>query len=405
LAAALDGIKVLDLTRVLAGPWASQLLADFGADVIKVERPGVGDDTRKWGPPFLADDAGQPTAESAYFCSANRNKRSITINLASRHGQSIVKDLVARSDVVIENYKVGTLQRYGLDYESLATINPGIVYCSISAFGQSGSRAAEPGYDAMIQATAGLMSITGEPDEDGGSPQKVGVAISDIMAGMYASNAILAALLARGRGLGGQYIDLALFDSQVAWLANQNMNYLVSGETPRRLGTGHPNLVPYQAFETADGFIMLAVGNDEQFSRCARLLGHAEWVTDRRFSSNAARVSHRSELIREMQSVFATQGSREWLEAFRQHVIPAGPINTIAEVFESEYASEKSLVRPMQHSIGKVVPTVANPVKFSSTPVSYRRAPPLLGEHTEEILVELGYGPDRIAALRAADAI
>lgn len=399
---ALDGIRILDLTRVLAGPWATQLLADFGAEVIKVERPGTGDDTRKWGPPFLADHTGKPTAESAYFCSTNRNKRSITINLASSAGQSVIQKLAARADVVIENYKVGTLQRFGLDYASLAALNPNLVYCSISAFGQTGSRSQEAGYDAMIQASAGLMSITGEPE---GKPQKVGVAISDIMAGMYAANAILAALFARQNGHGGQYLELSLFDSQVAWLANQNMNYLVSGISPTRLGTGHPNLVPYQAFATEDGYLMLAVGNDEQFGRCAELMGRAEWSRDPRFASNAARVTHREALIAEMESVFQSQKTAHWLESLRDCGVPAGPINSIGDVFASEYAAERKLVRQLKHGLADAVPTVANPVNFSTTPVSYRYAPPLLGEHTDEILRELGYTEAEIKSLRESNAI
>ena len=405
MAGALDGIRILDLTRVLAGPWATQLLADFGAEVIKVERPGSGDDTRQWGPPFLADAAGKASAESAYFCSTNRNKRSITINLAAAAGQSVARDLAARSDVVIENYKVGTLKRFGLDYESLAAVNPNLVYCSISAFGQTGSRSQEAGYDAMIQASAGLMSITGEPEEAGGKPQKVGVAISDIMAGMYAANAILAALLARERGQGGQYLELSLFDSQVAWLANQNMNYLVSGDSPSRLGTGHPNLVPYQAFATEDGYLMLAVGNDEQFCRCAELMGHSEWGGDARYASNAGRVTHRDSLIREMEAVFRTQKTTDWLDKLRERGVPAGPINTIGDVFSSDYAVERNLVRHLEHGLGQSIPTVSNPVNFSTTPVSYKYAPPLLGEHTEEILRELGYTAEQIESLRQADAI
>lgn len=402
----LQGIKVLDLTRVLAGPWASQLCADYGADVIKVERPTAGDDTRHWGPPFLQDQDGADTRESAYFCSANRNKRSITVNLANSEGQQIIRDLVANCDVLLENFKVGDLKRHGLDYQSLRNVNPGLIYCSISAYGQTGSRASEPGYDAMIQGAAGLMSITGEPEVAGGRPQKVGVAIADIMAGMYAATAVLAALFAREKNGQGQFIDIALYDSQVAWLANQNMNYLIGGESPGRYGSGHPNLVPYQSFATADGDLMLAVGNERQFAACAECLGHAEWAADEKFSTNAARLANRSVLVDMMIRIFKSRSTGEWLRLFQEQKVPAGPINTIGAVFQSDYAQEKGFVQHLPHAVAGTVPSVANPVQFSETPVSYRLAPPMLGEHTVELLTsELGYSTARIQELRKLGAI
>ncbi|MFT5500449.1 MAG: crotonobetainyl-CoA:carnitine CoA-transferase CaiB-like acyl-CoA transferase, partial [Woeseiaceae bacterium] len=293
----LDGLRVLDMSRVLAGPWAGQLLADYGADVLKIERPQVGDDTRSWGPPWLEPLVDDASADSAYFLAANRNKRSLTVNLASEQGQEIIRELASNSDVLLENFRVGTLQRFGLDYSSLQQVNPKLIYCSISAYGQTGSKSHLPGYDAMMQASAGLMSITGTADSEGGSPQKVGVAISDIMAGMYAVTAILAALAARERDGEGQHVDLALYDSQVAWLANQNMNYLVGGQVPQRIGTAHPSIVPYQAFRTADAYLMLAVGNDAQFKACMSCLERPDLAEDVRFSTNASRVCHRDELV------------------------------------------------------------------------------------------------------------
>ena len=397
---------MLDLSRVLAGPWATQLLADYGADVIKVERPGSGDDTRHWGPPWLRDAAGRRTDESAYFLSANRNKRSITVDLANPSGQKVVRELAARSDVLLENFRVGTLARYGLEWATLNELCPTLVYCSISAYGQSGPRAAEAGYDAMMQAAAGLMSITGAPDEEGGTPQKVGVAISDIMAGMYAATAILAALQARERTGRGQHIDVPLYDSQVAWLANQAMNYLVSGEVPRRLGTAHPNIVPYQAFETSDGFLMLAVGNDRQFRACAYCLECPELAEDSRFATNARRVENRNALVAILVERFRRRTTSVWLALMRQHGIPAGPINNLAEVFSGAQARDARLVRQVPHPGGGMVPVVANPVRFSATPVEYRSAPPLLGEHTVEVLrEELGYSDAEIAALQGSGAV
>ena len=404
--AALQGIRVLDLSRVLAGPWATQLLGDYGADVIKIERPATGDDTRHWGPPWLHDDSGKPTNESAYFLAANRNKRSITVDITHPRGQRIVRELAARSDVLIENFRVGSLARYGLDWPSLCELFPQLIYCSVSAYGQTGPRAGEPGYDAMMQASAGLMSITGAPDDEGGTPQKVGVAVSDIMAGMYATTAILAALHARERTGQGQHIDVPLYDSQVAWLANQGLNYLVSGEVPGRLGTGHPNLVPYQAFETSDGFIMLAVGNDRQFRACVQCLGCDELADLSRYSTNAARVANRRELVAILSDRFTRRTTSEWLEELRRQRIPAGPINDLAAVFSGPEAADARLVRQMPHAVAQSVPTIANPVRFSATPVDYRTAPPLLGQHTEAVLRdELGYSDRDIRELREAGAI
>ena len=403
---ALTGIKVLDLSRVLAGPWASQLLADYGADVVKVERPGKGDDTRSWGPPWLQDEQSNDTSDSAYFLSTNRNKRSLTANLAHPDGSRIVRDLAGQSDVLIENFKVGTLKRYGLDYESLAAQNPRLIYCSISAYGQSGSRADRPGYDAMIQASGGLMSITGEPDEEGGSPQKVGVAIADIMAGMYATTAVLAALLARGDDGRGQQLDVPLYDAQVAWLANQNMNFLVGGVVPGRQGTAHPNIVPYQTFATADGHVSLAVGNDRQFRRCMECLGLGELSDDPRFADNSSRVANREVLVHLIAGKFSEQPSATWIAKLGASGVPVGPINSIEDVFSEEYADERQLVRQLsRHDVGDI-PTVSNPVRFSGTPVSYRSAPPRLGEHTRSILaMELGYSQEQIVALYEEGAI
>jgi crotonobetainyl-CoA:carnitine CoA-transferase CaiB-like acyl-CoA transferase len=396
---ALQGIKVLDLSRVLAGPWAGQLLGDYGADVVKVERPDIGDDTRDWGPPWLG-------TESAYFLSTNRNKRSVTADLSTAGGRRVVRALALQADVVIENFRVGALARFGLSEDELMRDNPGLVLCSISAFGRTGSRAAEPGYDAMIQASGGLMSITGPDDDDGGRPQKVGVAIADIMAGMYAVSAILAALVARERSGRGQRIDVPLYDSQVAWLANQAMNYLVGGEVPGRLGTAHPNLVPYQAFATRDGDVMLAVGNDRQFRACMECVGLEALGRDERFANNDARVRNRQELIGILGTRLEQESTDYWLDRFSRCDVPASPINDIGEVLSGSFAQERGLVRSVENASGDAVPLVRNPVAFEDTPVAYDRAPPLLGEHTGEVLAEwLGYSPQQIDALRREAAI
>ena len=403
MAAPLSNIRILDMSRILAGPWAGQLLGDYGADVVKIERPGVGDDTRQWGPPWLDGLAG---GESAYFLSANRNKRSVTVDISNAKGQQVIRDLAATADVLLENYKVGTLKRYGLSPVELCALNPRLIYCSISAFGQSGSRASEPGYDAMIQASAGLMSITGPAGEDTDGPQKVGVAIADIMAGMYATTAVLAALNARAVTGHGQHIDVPLYDSQVAWLANQNMNYLVGGAVPQRMGTAHPNLVPYQAFATRDGSLMLAVGNDRQFVAFADCIAQPGLATDGRFQRNSDRIANRAELISILEAVLRTQTTAHWLGALGDRGVPAGPINSIDKVLTDSFAQERGLVRQLANTLGQDVPIVSNPVDFSETPVSYKKAPPLLGEHTEEVLREwLGYSQELIAELHEHSAI
>ena len=399
----LDGIRVLDLSRVLAGPWATQLLADFGAEVVKVERPGKGDDTRNWGPPWLSDGEDR---QSAYFLSANRNKQSITVDLSSEAGQSLVRELAGQADVIVENFKAGTMDRWGLGPEALRAQHPKLVYCTISAFASESARGQEPGYDAMIQASGGLMSITGPGDPDGGDPQKVGVAIADIMCGMYAASAILAALNERWTSGHGQTIEVPLFDSQVAWLANQSMNYLIGGHVPGRLGTAHPNIVPYQAFPTADGHIMIAVGNDRQFDACARCCGMPELAVDERYRSNPDRLEHRASLIDCLTRVFSTRSTKDWIAALTEAGVPCSPINDIGEVFSSAYAAECELVQYQRHPLDDKLPTVANPVRFSDSEVSYRLPPPMLGQHTGEVLRDwLGYSGSRIDQLKNAGTI
>lgn len=395
----LAGIRVLDMSRILAGPWAGQLLGDYGADVVKVERPGTGDDTRQWGPPWLVEGE---RGDAAYFLAANRNKRSITLDLASAEGQRVTRELAGHADVLIENFRVGTMTRHGLGPERLCEENPRLVYCTITAFGRDGSRAEEPGYDAMIQAEAGLMSITGPPESDGGSPQKVGVAVADIMAGMYAVTAILAALHERSHSGLGQVIDVPLYDSQVAWLANQAMNFLIGGTVPGRQGTAHPNLVPYQVFPTRDGHLMLAVGNDRQFRACAACLGAPELAADPRFLHNADRVGNRKTLVEVLSRVLAGDTTDAWLSRLAAVGVPAGPINTVADVLTDAYAEERQLVRRMGHPLADDLPTVANPVRYSRTQVCYRSAPPLLGQQTKGILRDwLDYRDEAIDRLTA----
>jgi crotonobetainyl-CoA:carnitine CoA-transferase CaiB-like acyl-CoA transferase len=398
----LGHVRVLELSRVLAGPWAAQTLADLGASVIKVEKPGAGDDTRTYAPPYAANRDGSPSSESAYFLSTNRGKRSVTIDFTLAEGQKLVQALAAKSDVVIENFKVDGLAKYGLDYASLQPLNPGLIYCSITGFGQTGPYRHKPGYDFMIQGIGGLMSITGEPDQrPGGGPMKVGVAVADIFTGLYATIAILGALAHRERTGAGQHIDLALLDTQVAVLANQAMNYLVTGVAPQRLGNAHPNIVPYQVFAARDGHIIVAVGNENQFARMCEVIGRPDLASDARFATNAARVNHRDELIAILQGIFVTRTMREWLEALERAGVPCGPINTLADVFADPQVQARGLKLNLPHPSIGAVPSVANPIKYSATPISYRSAPPMLGADTDEILREmLGLAPSEIARLR-----
>lgn len=410
---ALSGIKVLDLSRVLAGPWATQMLADLGADVIKVERPVAGDDTRHWGPPFLKDDAGQATREASYFTACNRNKRSITVDMAHPDGQALLRQMAAEADVVVENFKVGGLQQYGLDYDSLKALNPRLIYCSITGFGQDGPYAERAGYDLMVQAMCGLMSITGHADgEPGGGPLKVGVAVIDVFTGLYASNAILAALNARDNarhGTGqGQYIDMALLDVGMAVLANQAAGFLATGQAPGRAGNIHPSLAPYQDFPSRDGNVLLAIGNDGQFARFCEACGHPDWAQDARFATNTARVQHRAELLERLLPAMRTRTTAEWIALLEDKAVPCGPINTVAQAFDDPQVRHRGIARTLPRQAGDgiaQVATVANPMRLSATPVSYRRAPPSLGQHTQEVLHELGLSEERIRALHAARAI
>lgn len=400
---ALAGLRVLDLSRVLAGPWCSQLLADLGADVVKVERPGSGDDTRAWGPPWLAREDGSASAESAYFLSANRNKRSLTVDLAQPDGQRLVRELALQADVLLENFKVGGLAQYGLDYTSLAASNPRLVYCSITGFGQTGPYAERPGYDFLMQGMGGLMSITGRPDgEPGGGPLKVGVALTDVMTGMYASVAVLAALQRRHVSGVGQHIDLALLDVQVAALANQASNFLVGGQLPQRMGNAHPSIVPYQDFPTADGHMIVTVGNDGQFASFCRVLGRPEWARDERFASNPQRVRHRDELIAAICALTVARSTDDWVAAMEAAKVPCGPINTLERVFENPQVRARGLRIEMPHAESPGVPLVANPIRLSESPVDYRRAPPTLGQHTDEVLGDwLALDAAAIAQLRS----
>ncbi|WP_165669121.1 CaiB/BaiF CoA transferase family protein [Metapseudomonas otitidis] len=402
MAGALSHIRVLDLSRVLAGPWSGQILADLGADVIKVERPGSGDDTRAWGPPYLKDADGRDTSEAAYFLSANRNKQSVTIDFTQTEGQELVRRLAAEADILIENFKVGGLAAYGLDYESLKAINPRLIYCSITGFGQFGPYAKRAGYDFMIQGLGGLMSLTGRSDqEEGAGPVKVGVALTDILTGLYSSVAILAALTARETTGRGQHIDMALLDVQVACLANQAMNYLTTGVPPRRLGNAHPNIVPYQDFPTADGDFILTVGNDGQFRKFCEVAGHPEWADDPRFASNKARVANRAELIPLIRQATVFKTTTEWVAALEAVGVPCGPINDLAAVFEDPQVLARRLKVELPHALAGAVAQVASPLRLSDTPVEYRMAPPRLGEHTASVLERvLGLSAEAIERLR-----
>ena len=406
---ALAGIKVLDLSRVLAGPWATQMLADLGADVVKVERPVAGDDTRHWGPPFLQDAAGRDTREASYFTACNRNKRSITVDMAHPEGQQLLRRMAREADVVVENFKVGGLAQYDLDYESLKALNPRLIYCSITGFGQDGPYAERAGYDLMVQAMCGLMSITGHADgQPGGGPLKVGVAVIDVFTGLYASNAILAALNARHTTGAGQYIDMALLDVGMAVLANQAAGYLATGQAPQRAGNIHPSLAPYQDFVTRDGNVLLAIGNDGQFARFCAAVGRDEWAQDERFASNTARVQNRPALLALMEPLMRTRGSTEWISLLEDKAVPCGPINTVAQAFDDPQVRARGLRVELPRSAGDDNPsvaTVANPMRLSATPVSYRRAPPTLGQHTDEVLAQLGLDGAAVAALRAHGAV
>jgi crotonobetainyl-CoA:carnitine CoA-transferase CaiB-like acyl-CoA transferase len=408
---ALDGVRVLDLSRVLAGPWCTQTLADLGADVIKVERPPAdgqrgGDDTRGWGPPFLADDEGRDTDDAAYFLGANRNKRSVTIDLAQPAGQALVKRLAAQADVLVENFKVGDMARYGLDADSLRREFPRLVYCSITGFGQTGPYRERAGYDYAIQGLGGLMSVTGERDDKpGGGPQKVGVAVADLFTGLYATVAILAALRHRDATGQGQVVDMALLDSQVAMLANLGANYLVTRQPPRRAGNAHQNIVPYQVFEVADGHLILAVGNDGQFERFCRVAGCDALAGDERFATNAARVRHREALGALLQPVLLTRPRGAWLAALEAAKVPAGPINDLAQVFADPQVRSRGMVAQVAHPRRQSLELVASPIKLSATPAQLRRPPPLLGEHTDDVLAELGIDAAERARLRAQGVI
>ncbi len=404
---ALSHIRVLDLTRVLAGPWCAQTLADFGADVIKVERPGAGDDTRHWGPPYLKDADGADTAEAAYYLAANRNKRSVTIDIATPEGQQIVRELAAQSDVVLENYKVGQLKKYGLDYDSLRAVKPDLVYCSVTGFGQTGPYAHRAGYDFIIQGIGGFMSITGERDgEPGGGPQKAGVAIADLATGLYSTIAVLAALAHRDRTGEGQYIDMALLDVQVALLANMNTNFLASGKPPVRWGNAHPNIVPYQTFQTRDGWIIVAVGNDGQFRKFVEVGGQPGLADDERFATNPSRVRHRDTLVPILAEMVKARDKADWIGALEAAGVPCGPINDLDEVFDNEQVVARGMQVSLPHPCGADAKLVRNPIRMSATPPDARTAPPLLGAQTDDVLRDmLGYDDAKIASLRAKQAI
>jgi crotonobetainyl-CoA:carnitine CoA-transferase CaiB-like acyl-CoA transferase len=380
-------VRVLDLSRVLAGPWAGQNLADLGAEVIKVERPGTGDDSRAFGPPWVKDRQGRDTADSAYYTSANRGKKSVTVNIAKPAGQKIVRDLAAISDVLIENYKFGDLARYGLGYEDLRKINPRLIYCSVTGFGQTGPYRERPGYDFMIQGMGGMMSVTGEPDDvPGGGPQRAGVPVADIITGMYASIAICAALAHREKSGVGQQLDLALLDSQIALLAYQNTNYFSTGKPPKRIGNLHPNIVPYQPFRTQDGSVILACGNDNLYRKFCQVAGAPELAEDARFASNGKRVENRAELTRLLQAIFSKKTTHEWVELLEAAGVANGPINDVAQVFQEPQVKARGVRIELDHPVAGKLPLVASPMRFSATPLEHRLAPPVLGQHTEEIL-------------------
>jgi len=404
---ALCGVRVLDFSRVLAGPWASQLLGDLGAEVIKIEKPGTGDDTRHWGPPWLSGKDCDAERESAYFLSANRNKKSVTLDISKPEGQQIARELAAQSDVLIENFKVGGLAKFGLDYESLRPLNPGLVYCSITGFGQDSPLAQRPGYDFMLQGMSGMMSITGSPDAaDGGGPQKVGVALVDVLTGLYTAVGVLAGLQQRSKCGQGQYIDIALFDCAVACLANQALNYLTTASPPQRLGNAHPNIVPYQVFATSDGHIILAIGNDSQFHRFCSVVGRGDVSVDKRFSTNAQRVTHRDVLVELLGDILRQRSTDEWLSVLETAAIPCAPINSIEQAFAEPHAVARGLAMQLPHALGIDAPSVRNPLRMPGVRSRSSTAPPLLGQNTREVLTEmLGKSDDDLAALRLSSVI
>ena len=403
----LTHLTVLDLSRVLAGPWCTQLLADLGATVIKIEKPGSGDDTRAWGPPFLKDAAGNDTSEAGYYLACNRGKRSVAVDFTQPEGQALIRDLARQADIVVENYKVGGLAKYGLDHASLAALNPRLVYCSISGFGQTGPYADRAGYDFIIQGMGGFMSVTGERDGlPGGGPQKAGIAISDLMTGMYASTAILAAIAQREASGRGQHIDACLFDTMVAMMAVMDMNYLVSGKPPGRAGNAHQNIVPYEVFACADGHLILAVGNDSQFAKFCEVAGRPEWAADPRFAKNVERVKNRAILVPMVGAAVRVRSQRAWLDALESVGVPCGPINTLDQVFADPHVAARGMRLDLPHPLAGTVPQVGNPLKFSATPVGYDQPPPLLGEHTAAVLRErLGLSIDAIADLAARGVV
>ena len=407
MAGPLSHIRVLDLSRVLAGPWAGQNMADLGAEVIKVERPGPGDDSRAFGPPWVRDRSGKETKDSAYFTSANRGKKSVTLNIAVAEGQAIARELAAKSDVLIENYKYGDLARYGLGYGQLKVVNPRLVYCSVTGFGQTGPYRERPGYDFMIQGMGGMMSVTGEPDgAPGGGPQRAGVPIADIITGMYASIAICAALAHRERSGQGQHLDLALLDSQIALLAYQNTNYFATGVPPKRIGNLHPNIVPYQPFRASDGEVILACGNDNLYRKFCEAAGCGELASDPRFATNGKRVENRGELTRLLAEVFRRRTQREWLELLEAAGVPNGPINDVAQVFEEPQVKARGVKIELDHPVAGKLPLVASPMRFSGTPLEHKLAPPVLGQHTDEVLRGvLALSEEEIARLRSGGII
>ncbi|NNC77953.1 MAG: CoA transferase [Woeseiaceae bacterium] len=402
----LTHVRVLDLSRIMAGPWASQILADLGADVIKVERPGAGDDTRSWGPPFLKDKDGKPTRDSGYFLSANRGKRSVTLDISKPEGQAVVRRMARDSDIVLENFKVGTLARYGLDYAQLKKENPALIFASVTGFGQDGPRAGQAAYDFMVQAMGGLMSVTGEADDKpGGGPQKVGVPIVDLMTGMYMTVAVLAALARRTETGEGEYIDLALLDEQTSFLANQAMNFMLSGQAPKRKGNSHPNIQPQNVYPCRDGYIAVAVGNDSQFVKFAEQLGCSELAEDRRFRLNADRVANLVEMNAIIVNALAGDDIAAWIQKFEAAGVPCSPINSIPDVMQDAQLKHRNMLREIEHPLAGSVPQVVSPMRFANSPLSFDRPPPLLGEHTEEVLRELGFNDKKIKELRDIGAI